>query len=261
MALLEARNLGKKFPIRSGFFKRVVDYEEAVREVDLEIREGEILGLVGESGCGKTTLARLFLRLLDPTEGRIRFAGERVDSISQRAFRPHRRNLQVVFQDPMESFDPRYRIRSSVEEGMKFLTDWSADRRHRRAVTVMKQVGLPPSMLDRYPHQLSGGQRQRVGIARALSLNPEVLICDEPTSALDVSIQAQIVNLLLDLKQEYGLTYLFISHDLNLVRFMSDRIAVMSSGRIVEKGEADRVYDSPRHSYTKNLLKSVLSRN
>lgn len=260
MALIEAENLHKRFPRRSGVFNRVVGYEEAVKGVDLSIDEGETLGLVGESGCGKTTLARLLLRLTAPTEGSIMFRGDRVDQLSQRKFRPYRREIQVVFQDPMESFDPRYRVKTSVEEGMRHLTDWSRTRRRERAREVMDQVGLGSSLLDRYPHQLSGGQRQRVGIARALAVNPRVLICDEPTSALDVSIQAQIINLLLQLKSEYGLTYLFISHDLNLVRFVSDRIAVMSNGRIVERGPANDVYDSPSHDYTKNLLQSAVTR-
>ncbi len=253
-------DLTKRFPVRRGVFRSIVDHETAVRNVTLSVPDGDVLGVVGESGSGKTTLARLLLRLTSPSDGQIYYRGRRVDTLSQRAFRSYRRRIQVVFQDPMESLDPRYRVDQTIDEGMRHLTDWSRGRRRERIRTLVDQMGLGKDVVDKYPHQLSGGQRQRVGIARALAVRPDLVVCDEPTSALDVSIQAQIINLLLDLKEEYELSYVFISHDLNLVRFVSDRVAVMEAGRVVEEGSAARVYERPESEAARRLVEAASSR-
>ncbi|MFB6347681.1 MAG: ATP-binding cassette domain-containing protein [bacterium] len=257
MPILETNDLTKKYPIYGGWFRRVQDYDTAVDNVDLTLREKEVLGLVGESGSGKSTLAELLLKLEHPNSGRIYFRGDRIDTLSQRKFRSYRNDIQIVFQDPQESFDPRYTVEDCIEEGLQNLTSLDKAARKRKIRNMIDQVNLGTGVLDKYPHQLSGGQRQRVGIARALVLDPAVIVWDEPTSALDVSIQAQIVNLLLDLKEEFGLTYLFISHDLNLVKYVSDRIAVMNNGTIVERGPANRVYNSPKSKYTHELLEAA----
>lgn len=257
MSVLRTENLTRKYPIRGGTFQRVQDYDVAVRDVSLRLESGETLGLVGESGSGKSTLAELLLKLEQPDDGSIYLEGERIDPLSQRAFRPYRRTIQIIFQDPQESFDPRYSVRRCIGEGLVNLTDLSREERRRRVDSIVDRVNLGRGVLEKYPHQLSGGQRQRVGIARALVLEPSILVLDEPTSALDVSIQAQIVNLLLDLKEDIGLTYLFISHDLNLVRYVADRVAVMKDGGIVERGDARRVYDSPGTQYTRELLSAA----
>jgi peptide/nickel transport system ATP-binding protein len=204
---------------------------------------------------GASTLKLLGLER--PDEGRIYLRGDRVDSLSSSAFRPYRKEIQIIFQDPRESFDPRYSVRDCIEEGLINLTDQGPDQRGRRVRELLDQVNLGSEVLEKYPHQLSGGQRQRVGIARALAVEPSILVLDEPTSALDVSIQAQIINLLLDLKGDIGLTYLFISHDLNLIRYVSDRVAVMRDGRIVERGTARNVYESPETEYTQTLLRAA----
>lgn len=255
--ILKTKGLTRRYPIHGGWFRRVVDYDDAVKNVDLDVERGETLGLVGESGSGKSTLAELILKLEQPDSGKIYFRRDRVDDLSGREFRPYRKDIQIVFQDPQESFDPRYTVEDCIAEGLKNLTKMGRLKRRERIEEMLAEVNLGREVLPKHPHQLSGGQRQRVGIARALAVKPKVVVWDEPTSALDVSIQAQIVNLLLDLKEEYGLTYLFISHDLNLVRYVSDRIAVMRNGVIVERGEANRVYNSPKTKYTHELLEAA----
>jgi len=261
VSLVEVKHLSKKFSVGRSLFFPPEQFNVAVDDVTLHIDRGEIMGLVGESGCGKTTLARILLHLQSPDMGFVKFDGRRIDDLNERQFRPFRKRIQAVFQDPRESLNPRYRIRNSLNEGLKYLCDWSPGRRRERIHNMLGRVGLDTSVLDRYPHQLSGGQRQRVSIARALLPEPEFIVCDEPTSALDVSIQAQIVNLLLELKEEYGLTYLFISHDLNLVRFLGDRIAVMDRGHIVEKGPTEKICSTPTSQKTKRLLDAVFAPN
>ncbi len=257
MPLIETNNLSKHYSFGGGIWGGEDEEDVAVRHVDLRVKQEEVLGLVGESGSGKSTLAQLLLRLESPTSGEIFFRDGRVDNLTQRQFRPRRRDIQIVFQDPQESFDPRYTIRDCIAEGLLNLTDLDRTDRLKRIDSIVDQVNLGRDLLEKYPHQLSGGQRQRAGIARALVVEPEMIVLDEPTSALDVSIQAQIVNLLLDLKAEFGLTYLFISHDMNLVRFVSDRVAVMKDGRIVERGKSSSVYESPQSTYAQKLLKAT----
>ena len=258
--LLEVRGLTTWFPIRAGVLRRPVAWVRAVDGVDLDVPAGRTVALVGESGCGKTTVGRSILRLVEPRAGRVRFAGHDLLALPPRALRALRRQIQIVFQDPLAALDPRFRIGEAVAEGMEAHgVGADAAERAERAAALLRRVGLDPSLLSRYPHELSGGQRQRVCIARALAPGPRLLICDESVSALDVSIQAQILNLLRDLQEELGLAYLFISHDLGVVRHLADRVAVMYLGRIVEEGPAERVLGEPRHPYTRALLDAVPS--
>ncbi|MFA1611072.1 ABC transporter ATP-binding protein [Halobellus rubicundus] len=233
---------------------------ETVRAVDgvsFEIERGETLGLVGESGCGKSTLARVLLQLLSPTDGDIHFQGENLAELSSEALRQRREDIQMIFQDPQSSLDPRMKVGAIIEEPMEAHGLRDAAGREQRARELLESVGLEPQYYDRYPHEFSGGQRQRINLARALSVDPEFVILDEPTSALDVSIQAQILNTLQDLQAEFGLTYLFISHDLSVIRHISDRVAVMYLGELVEVGDVDRLFEDPRHPYTQALLSSI----
>jgi peptide/nickel transport system ATP-binding protein len=255
--LLEVRGLKKYFPIRRGVFSRVTGYVRAVDGVDLTLRPGETLGLVGESGSGKTTTGRCILRLIEPTEGSVRFDGKDLLALSPGEMRKTRRQLQVIFQDPYSSLNPRMRVGTIVGEPLAIHRIARGSEREARVADLLRRVGLDPSVMKRYPHEFSGGQRQRIGIARALALNPKLVICDEPVSALDVSVQAQVINLLMDLQEEFSLTYLFIAHDLSVVEHISDRVAVMYLGKIVEMADAGTLYRDPRHPYTKALLSAI----
>jgi ABC-type glutathione transport system ATPase component len=257
MPLLEIRELVKTYTRSAGLFSSADTQVRAVNGVSLDILPGETLGLVGESGCGKTTLGRMILRLIEPTSGSIRFEGEDVLAASPAKLRQLRRHMQIVFQDPFASLNPRMRIFDVLSEPL-FIhglhAGVSRDARWQRAAELLASVGLEESALNRYPHEFSGGQRQRIGIARALALRPKFIVLDEPVSALDVSVGAQIVNLLAKLQRELGLTYLFISHSMPIVRYLSTRIAVMRKGEIVELGEAERITSAPQHEYTRTLL-------
>jgi oligopeptide transport system ATP-binding protein len=257
-ALLQVVGLRKEFPVRSGFLiERVSHTVNAVDGVSFDIEEGQTLGLVGESGSGKSTTGYCILQLLKPTAGSIRFQGKELTDLGREEIRRMRREMQIVFQDPYSSLDPRMTVGDIVSEPLEVHSVGSRRNRRARVRELLDVVGFNPDYENRYPHEFSGGQRQRVGVARALALNPSLIVCDEPVSALDVSIQAQILNLLKDLQRDFGLTYLFISHDLAVVRSMSDHIAVMKDGKIVETGSADEVYETPKHEYTRALLTAV----
>lgn len=259
-AVVEIVDLEKHFPITAGLLRRTVGHVRAVDKVSFTVFKGETLGLVGESGCGKSTTGRLLLRLLEPTGGQVLFDGRDLTQMSKRDLRRVRRDMQVVFQDPNSSLHPRMTVGQLIAEPIKFHGMYdSSDRVQARVKELMEIVGLSPDHTDRYPHEFSGGQRQRIGIARGLSVSPRLLVCDEPVSALDVSIQAQVLNLLKDLQVEFGLSYLIISHDLSVVRYVSDRVAVMYLGRIVEIGQTDDLFNSPYHPYTEALLSAVPS--
>jgi oligopeptide/dipeptide ABC transporter ATP-binding protein len=256
-ALLRVDGLKKHFPVRRGFFQRIGSTVRAVDGVDLEIYPNQTLGLVGESGCGKSTVARLILRLLDPDDGVVHFDGQEITALDERAFKPLRRQIQMIFQDPYSSLNPRMTVAQSIADGVRMAGITQSGAQRQRIRQLLEMVGMPAASADRYPHEFSGGQRQRVGIARALSVSPQLVLCDEPISALDVSIQAQIINLLKDLQQELGLSYLFISHDLNVVSYICDHVCVMYRGRIVESAPAIELFDRPCHPYTHKLLAAV----
>jgi oligopeptide transport system ATP-binding protein len=257
-ALLKVSDLRKQFPVRSGFLiERVSHTVNAVDGVSFEIEEGKTLGLVGESGSGKSTTGYCILQLLKPTAGTVRFQGKELTTLGREGIRRARRDMQIVFQDPYSSLDPRMTVGDIVSEPLEVHSVGTRRNRRARVRELLDVVGFNPDFVNRYPHEFSGGQRQRIGVARALALNPSLIVCDEPVSALDVSIQAQILNLLKDLQRDFGLTYLFISHDLAVVRSMSDHIAVMKDGKIVETGPADDVYETPKHEYTRALLTAV----
>ena len=257
-ALLSLQGVGKTFVTRRTFFGRTLASVRAVDSVDLEVARGETLGLVGESGCGKSTLGRMAIRLMEPTEGKVTYDGTDLTALGERALRPFRRRMQIVFQDPMSALNPRMTVREALGEPLRIhgITKTASEERDK-VDALLDQVGLRKEHATRYPHEFSGGQRQRIVIARALSVGPELVVCDEPVAALDVSIQAQVVNLLRDLQDALGLAYLFVAHDLSVVRFMSQRVAVMYLGRIVEVAASAELYEQPRHPYTKALLSAI----
>lgn len=257
--LVDIQKLDKKYILASGMLNSTKRVVHAVDDVNLQIFRGETLGLVGESGCGKSTLAKLITRLEKPSSGSISFKGENINSYDKATLKAYRRNVQLIFQDPYSSLNPRKSAAVIIKEPLTIHRIGDRNTRRQSVLELMAKVGLSAEQANRYPHEFSGGQRQRIGIARALILRPELIVADEPVSALDVSIQAQILNLLQDLKQEFGLTYLFVSHDLNVVRHMADRIAVMYLGRIIELAENKDIYDSPLHPYTQMLLSALPS--
>ena len=255
--ILEVNNLKMHFPVKEGIFMRTGKFNKAVDGVNLQIMPGETLGLVGESGCGKSTLGRCITRLYNPTDGQILFEGHDITHIKGRELQPYRQDIQMIFQDPMESLNARHTVGDILQE--PFIIHKIGDRasRKKKVAELLEIVGLPARSATRYPFEFSGGQRQRIGIARAIALNPKLIICDEPVSALDVSIQSQILNLLIDLQQEFNLSYLFIAHDLAVVKHISDRIAIMYLGRLVEDGPGETIYQNAKHPYTQSLISAI----
>jgi len=257
--ILQAKNIKKYFPIKGGILKHTIGHVKAVDDVSLSVLRGETLGIVGESGSGKSTLGRVLLRLMDPTDGQIVFEDQDITKMKYRKLRPIRRDMQIVFQDPFASLNPKMSVSELIEEPLIVQTNLTKAERKEKTISLLEKVGLRSEDRFKYPHEFSGGQRQRISIARALTLNPKFVICDEPVSALDVSIQAQVLNLMADLQDEFNLTYLFIAHDLSVVKHISDRVAVMYLGRIAEIAPKKNLYETPLHPYTQALLSAVPS--
>ncbi len=257
MPLLSVRDLEMHFPVKGGVFLRSVATLKAVDGVSFDLEEGKTLGLIGESGCGKTTLGKSVVRLYQPTRGSIQFTGRDITTSSNRELRPLRRNLQMIFQDPAESLNSRHTVGAILEEPLAIHRMGTSATRKKKVEDLLDKVGLPKSAVTKFPFEFSGGQRQRIGIARAIALEPKLIVCDEPVSALDVSVQSQVLNLLLDLQREMGMSYLFITHNLAVVKHVSDLIAIMYLGRIVEMGPSQAVYENPRHAYTKALINAI----
>ncbi len=255
--LLQVRELKKYFPVTGGIFSRVIGYVKAVDGVSFYIKRGETLGLVGESGCGKTTCGRCILRLIEPTAGEVIFEGRNILQLDKEEMRKLRREMQIVFQDPYASLNPRMTVGDIIGEPLEIHGVARGAAKEKRVKELLEVVGLSPQHVRRYPHEFSGGQRQRIGVARALALNPKLIICDEPVSALDVSIQSQVLNLLQDLQEEFSLTYLFVAHDLAVIKHISDRIAVMYLGKLVELADKEELFDNPQHPYTEALLSAI----
>jgi oligopeptide/dipeptide ABC transporter ATP-binding protein len=256
-SLLKVRNLKMHFPVKEGILLRASKYNKAVDGVSLDIAPGETLGLVGESGCGKSTLGRCIARLYQPTEGAIEFCGQDITRLGSKALKPHRQHIQMIFQDPMESLNARHTVGDIIQEPLIVQNIGDRASRAKRVLELLNIVGLPARSATRYPFEFSGGQRQRIGIARSLALNPKLVVCDEPVSALDVSIQSQILNLLIELQREFNLSYLFIAHDLAVVKHISDRIAIMYLGKIVETGRSEEIYKNAQHPYTQSLISAI----
>ena len=257
-ALIEVKNLKVYFPIEEGIFRRLSDYVRAVDGVSFTVEAGTTVGLVGESGSGKSTIGKTIVRLIDPTEGEVYYGDEKISRLNDKAFFPYRKKIQMIFQDPFNSLNPRMTVAGIIGEPLEIhFPDFSKSEREDKIAELLAKVGLSPHHMNRYPHQFSGGQRQRIGIARALSVEPEFIICDEAVSALDVSVQAQIINLLQDVQREYDLTYLFISHDLAVIEHVSDFVLVMNRGKLVEKATAEEIYAKPRDPYTRKLLNAI----